>query len=237
MLHQEVARVYKGMSKDMGFNEEDLYHGNEAKRIAQNATPEAHGAIPEHARLLDRDNDGQADILQGGTHFEAEREPTPDQKGMWRQNKNPGLKWWQGGDLTMMTPTQRANHGLDKATSAHPAYFLLRRNNPGLAYVEKPVFKTRSDLLAQRKEAMKPDTSYDLDGDGIVGVREYYFAARMDKDKDGTLNVKEKLHGLKDMRENMENVMFVDNAGHGRHRQEGNQYRVIQQDGKIVLQP
>ena len=51
---------------------------------------------------------------------------------------------------------------------------------------------------------------YDLDGDGVVGVREYYFAARMDKDVSGQLDSKEKLQGLKDLQENISSVMFVD---------------------------
>lgn len=55
---------------------------------------------------------------------------------------------------------------------------------------------------------------YDLDGDGVVGVREFYFAAQMDKDVSGQLNIEEKLHGLKDLRENVGNIMFVDVSVH-----------------------
>jgi len=228
-LNKEVGRVYNQVAKDVGFNMEDIYHGHEAQRIVEDREAEARGVVHEHARILHNDT------IQAGKHFKHEREPSPDAKDMWRQNRNPGLKWWQNGPLTEMSPTQLKNNGLDNTTSAHPAYFLLRRGNPGLKYVEKPTFKTRSELLAQRKEAMKPDASFDLDGDGVVGVREFYFAARMDKDASGTLNVEEKLEGLQDMRQNMNKIMFVDNAGKAHERQAGNQYRIIQQDGQIIL--
>ena len=134
-----------------------------------------------------------------------------------------------------LTQEQRRNLDIDKVTSAHPAYFLLRRKCPGTEYVRKPVFRTRSELLAQRKEALKPDVTYDLDGDGIVGVREMYFAAMMDHDVSGHLTQEEKMLGLKNMKENSGNVMFLDNAGKAGDRHEANQYRVIQQDGKIIL--
>lgn len=221
--------MFQQVEKDVGFNMEDIYHGNEAKRIVANDKAEERGAIPEHARIINND------AVHGGLHFEAKRPETEDAKDIWRQNRNPGLKWWQSGPVAHLNSSQLKNVGLDNISSAHPAYFLLRRTNPGLGYVEKPVFRTRSELLAQRKEALKPDASYDLDGDGVVGVREFYFAAQMDKDVSGQLNMQEKLHGLKDLRENVGNVLFVDNAGKANDRHAANQYRVIQQDGKIIL--
>lgn len=228
-LHAEVGRVFKQVEQDVGFNMEDIYHGNDAKRILHNKTPEERGAIPEHARIINED------AVHGGMHFESKRPDTEDAKDNWRQNVNPGLKWWQTGNISDMNKSQLKNVGLHDISSAHPAYFMLRRKNPGLSYVEEPQFRTRSELLAQRKEAMKPDASYDLDGDGVVGVREYYFAARMDKDVSGDINMDEKLQGLKDLRQNVGNILFVDNAGARDDRHADNQYRVIQQDGKIIL--
>jgi len=228
-LHREVGRVFKQVEKDVGFNMEDIYHGNEAQRIVHDGKAEERGVIPEHARIINEDN------VHGGLHFDAERPETEDAQDIWRQNRNPGLKWWQSGPVAHLNKDQLKNNGLENLSSAHPAYFLLRRTDPGMNYVEEPVFRTRSELLAQRKEALKPDASFDLDGDGVVGVREYYFAAQMDKDVSGQLNIEEKLHGLRDMRENIGNVMFVDNAGKRNDRNAANQYRVIQQDGKIIL--
>lgn len=228
-MHREVGRVFQQVEKDVGFNMEDIYHGNEAQRIVEDQEAEAQGVVHEHARIINTDE------VHGGLHFHAERPVTEDAKDVWRQNKNPGLKWWQSGPVSELTPQQLENAGLQDVTSAHPAFFLLRRTNPGMDYVEKPIFKTRSELLAQRREAMKPDASFDLDGDGVVGVREFYFAAKMDKDVSGQLNLEEKLHGLKDLRENVGNIMFVDNRGKQGDGQAGNQYRVIQQEGKIIL--
>lgn len=228
-VNKEISKLYRQVEQDVGFNMEDVYHGNEAQRIVEDKTAEARGAIPEHARIL------HDEVLHSKKSLAAQREETPDAKDMWRQNRNPGVKWWQNGDTATMNTEQKKNLNLHDISSAHPAYFMMRRKNIGLDYVEKPVYKTRSELLAQRKEALKPDASYDLDGDGVVGVREYYFAARMDKDVSGQLDSKEKLQGLKDLQENISSVMFVDNAGQRNARQAGNQYRIIQQDGKILL--
>ncbi len=52
--------------------------------------------------------------------------------------------------------------------------------------------KTRTDLLAKRKSDNMPDISYDLDGDGYVGGRDYVIAKYHDKDGDGKLNAQER---------------------------------------------
>ena len=116
----------------------------------------------------------------------------------------------QCGPVDELSKDQRSNLDITDITSSHPAYFLLRRKCPGTNYVDKPVFRTRSELLAQRKEALKPDVSFDLDGAGVVGVREMFFAAQMDHDVSGHLSNEEKLLGLKHMKENSGNYMFID---------------------------
>ena len=48
-----------------------------------------------------------------------------------------------------------------------------------------------------------PHISYDLDGDGQVGGRDYVIAKHFDKDEDGRLNTTEKkaaLQAIKDVR-------------------------------------
>ena len=42
-----------------------------------------------------------------------------------------------------------------------------------------------------------PHISYDLDGDGVVSTKDYYFAAIFDADRDGKLTDKEREEGLK----------------------------------------
>jgi hypothetical protein len=47
---------------------------------------------------------------------------------------------------------------------------------------------TRTKLLERRKKERIPDISYDLDGDGFVGGRDYVLSKRYDVDRDGKLN-------------------------------------------------
>ena len=50
----------------------------------------------------------------------------------------------------------------------------------------------RAQLFASRKAEKKPHISFDLDGDGIVGNKDYVISKLFDKDKDGRLNTSER---------------------------------------------
>ena len=50
-----------------------------------------------------------------------------------------------------------------------------------------------------------PHISYDLDGDGQVGGRDYVIAKHFDKDGDGRLNTAEKQSAMKALEEGFEN--------------------------------
>jgi len=52
--------------------------------------------------------------------------------------------------------------------------------------------KTRTELLEARKKERMPDISFDLDGDGFVGGRDYVISKLYDKDGDGKLNADER---------------------------------------------
>ena len=52
-------------------------------------------------------------------------------------------------------------------------------------------------MLIERKLKDKPDISYDLDGDGIVGGRDLVVAKAFDKDKDGKLDWNEREEALR----------------------------------------
>ena len=52
--------------------------------------------------------------------------------------------------------------------------------------------KTRTELFAKRKSDNLPHISYDLDGDGYVGGRDYVISKYHDKDGDGKLNAEER---------------------------------------------
>ena len=52
--------------------------------------------------------------------------------------------------------------------------------------------KDRTELFAARKSEKAPHMSFDLDGDGYVGNRDYVIAKHFDKDGDGKLNAVER---------------------------------------------
>lgn len=54
-----------------------------------------------------------------------------------------------------------------------------------------------------------PDISYDLDGDGYVGNRDFVLAKVFDKDGDGKLNQTEKLQALEAIKNVSEKHIFV----------------------------
>ena len=56
---------------------------------------------------------------------------------------------------------------------------------------------TCTKLLERRKKEKIPDISYDLDGDGYVGGRDFVLAKRFDVDGDGKLNEIERKNALK----------------------------------------
>ncbi len=56
--------------------------------------------------------------------------------------------------------------------------------------------RTKTEMLAERRAALRPDLSYDLDGDGIVGNRDYVISKLYDLDRDGKLNADERKAAL-----------------------------------------
>lgn len=56
--------------------------------------------------------------------------------------------------------------------------------------------QTRTKLNEVRRKERVPHISYDLDGDGFVGGRDYVIAKHFDKDEDGRLNTQEKKNAL-----------------------------------------
>ena len=56
-----------------------------------------------------------------------------------------------------------------------------------------PIKRTdKTELMAQRKSEKAPHISFDLDGDGYVGNRDFVIAKHFDKDGDGILNTNER---------------------------------------------
>ena len=89
---------------------------------------------------------------------------------------------------------------------------------------------TRTKLLEQRKKENIPDISYDLDGDGYVGGRDYVLSKRFDLDGDGKLNEIEKKNALEAIKNGVEReyVWNLENQGGKRA------FRILQKRGKII---
>ena len=68
---------------------------------------------------------------------------------------------------------------------------------------------TRTKLLQIRKKENIPDISYDLDGDGYVGGRDYVLAKRFDVDGDGKLNEQEKKKALEAINNGVEREYII----------------------------
>ena len=52
--------------------------------------------------------------------------------------------------------------------------------------------RTLTELQQNRRKGFIPDSSFDLDGDGIVGNRDLVISKLFDKDGDGKLNAEER---------------------------------------------
>lgn len=89
---------------------------------------------------------------------------------------------------------------------------------------------SRTELLNKRKMDKIPDKSYDLDGDGFVGGRDFVIAKRFDVDKDGKLNEAEKKNAIQAIYKGVEDeyVWNLENQGVTRP------CRILQKRGKII---
>lgn len=66
-------------------------------------------------------------------------------------------------------------------------------SRPGMTDEQK---KTKTKLGEQRRAERIPHISYDLDGDGYVGGKDYVVAKCFDKDEDGKLNTAERANAI-----------------------------------------
>ena len=87
-----------------------------------------------------------------------------------------------------------------------------------------------SKLQQSLKAHNVPHPSYDLDGDGIVGARDYFIAKRFDQDQDGILDSSEKATALKALETGYEKQFIWNVEETGAHRGQ----RLLQVRGKFV---
>jgi len=187
-VNAEVGDIFKQVDADCGFNKEDEQESYEARKIIEEQRADKKGAVEYQHRIRDKDLDGDGQIdesekfvnQQSSLALDANDEIDPVEDASWAKNINHSLKWWQGLPQTV-TKEIAQERGLTDLKPSHPAYFQMRRQAPGMDYVKEPAYKTRTELLEMRKKGRIPDSSYDLDGDGSVGQREMFMAARLDK--------------------------------------------------------
>ena len=60
-----------------------------------------------------------------------------------------------------------------------------------------------------------PDTTFDLDGDGCVGPRDYFIASKFDKNHDGTLDAEERREAMEALKNvsNLRSEYLLGNGG------------------------
>ena len=142
--------------------------------------------------------------------------------------------------------------GFNPLTHIPPSYDLFGRmittKNNGIKYnilAEKDKIKipfevknnlltdspmTRTQLIEKRKQERIPDKSYDLDGDGYVGGRDYVLAKRFDFDGDGKLNSAEKNAAFDAIRKGVEKEYLWNLENQGSKRA----FRILQKRGKFI---
>ena len=89
---------------------------------------------------------------------------------------------------------------------------------------------TCKKLQEKRKKEKIPDISYDLDGDGFVGNKDFVLSKRYDADCDGKLDETERKNALEGIKNGVERdyVWNLENQGGKRA------FRILQKRGKII---
>lgn len=146
---------------------------------------------------------------------------------------------------TLMTGTAGAQRGVgvevDLDTSDNVTALHVEGAAPDFdRVVVKPGFraelarsgaKLRSELLAKRRAAAVPSMSYDLDGDGAVSARDFFFAARRDRRGALALSREERAAAAAEADGGGIGAVFVEVKGDGAG-QRG--HRVVQLDGMVL---
>jgi hypothetical protein len=102
--------------------------------------------------------------------------------------------------------------------------------------------RTRTELLAARRDAQRAPASYDLDGDATVSQREFFYATKFDTNGDGDLSQAEREEASRLMKSEASKLVFLSTGGLGPVRGNFSRYspaviaghRVVQQHGAII---
>jgi hypothetical protein len=97
-------------------------------------------------------------------------------------------------------------------------------------WTKVPKVSTRSELLEVRKIEQKPDISFDLDGDGVVGGRDYLIGKRFDVEQNGKLSP-EQLKHARNMMDQVDGTLTwgCDSSGNNKL------FRIVQKRGNVIL--
>lgn len=87
-----------------------------------------------------------------------------------------------------------------------------------------PRFRTKHDLLRARRKERIPDASYDLDGDGVVSQKDYFYAKRFDADGNGRLSASERQEARSAMKSGKFTHLSASTSGQ----------RIMQRDGVVL---
>jgi hypothetical protein len=87
-------------------------------------------------------------------------------------------------------------------------------------------------MLKERKEQLRPDLTFDLDGDGLVNDRDLVLGKHFDKDGDGRLNTAEKEEAMRALEDGFESRFLwgIEQSGGLKDH-----IRVMQKRGKIIV--
>jgi hypothetical protein len=85
-------------------------------------------------------------------------------------------------------------------------------------------------MLETRKKEVVPDASYDLDGDGFVGGRDYVVARRFDEGFKNFLTPAERAQAIEAVKTGYEEKFIWNVEASGAQRQ----YRILQKRGVMV---
>ena len=96
--------------------------------------------------------------------------------------------------------------------------------------------RTRTELLAARRSAMRAPASYDLGGDGAVDQKEYFYATKFDANGDGTLDQEERETASALMKNAATKLVFIPPRGVKFHRNTFSRYSNAVLPGHNVVQ-
>ena len=150
---------------------------------------------------------------------------TPSNQGQYSNSHRDYSKINNHFDPLLHQPPKYDLHGRQKQTyiipGSDPRNILKDQNqikNPWEYKNNNQQVNSYTELVKKRRMDKIPDPSFDLDGDGFVGGRDYVISKRFDVNKDGKLDENERKAAIDAIKNNIEDeyVWNLENQGVGR---------------------